>query len=154
MFRFWYKFIPQNNVLIQRDKAETAWQNIEPQFSDYMGKVFEDICADYLWENYESLPVSYQLLGRWWGANPKLKREEEIDIVAYADNKAILCECKWRNEKTDKIVLETLLERRKLLTHFDECYYYIFSKTGFTKSCIELAQADNKIRLISFKEML
>ena len=34
MFRFWYKFIPQNNVLIQRDKAETAWQNIEPQFSD------------------------------------------------------------------------------------------------------------------------
>lgn len=154
MFRFWYKFIPQNNVLIQRDKAETAWQNIEPQFSDYMGKVFEDICADYLWENYESLPVSYQLLGRWWGANPKLKREEEIDIVAYADNKAILCECKWRNEKTDKIVLETLLERRKLLTHFDECYYYIFSKTVFTKSCIELAQADNKIRLISFKEML
>lgn len=154
MFRFWYKFIPQNNVLIQRGKAETAWQNIEPQFSDYMGKVFEDICADYLWENYESLPVSYQQIGRWWGANPKLKREEEIDIVAYADNKAILCECKWRNEKADKNVLETLLERRKLLTHFDECYYYIFSKACFTKSCIELAQADNKIRLISFKEML
>ena len=101
MFRFWYKFIPQNNVLIQRGKAETAWQNIEPQFSDYMGKVFENICADYLWENYESLPVSYQQIGRWWGANPKLKREEEIDIVAYADNKAILCECKWRNEKTE-----------------------------------------------------
>ena len=154
MFRFWYKFIPQNNVLIQRGKAENAWQNIEPYFNDYMGKVFENICADYLWENYENLPVSYQQIGRWWGTNPKLKREEEIDIVAYADNKAILCECKWRGEKTDKIVLETLLERRKLLAHFDECYYYIFSKSGFTKSCVELAQTNNKIKLISFKEML
>lgn len=153
MFRFWYKFIPQNNVLIQRGKAENAWQNIEPYFNDYMGKVFENICADYLWENYENLPISYQQIGRWWGTNPKLKREEEIDIVAYADNKAILCECKWRNEKTDKNILETLLERRKLLTHFDECYYYVFSKSGFTKTCVELSKLNKNIFLIKFFNM-
>ena len=81
MFRFWYKFIPENNILIQRNMPEAAWNNIHPRINEYMGKVFENICADYLLENYTSLPVQFQNLGRWWGNNPKLKREEEIDYV-------------------------------------------------------------------------
>lgn len=32
-----------------------------------------------------------------------MKREEEIDIVAANNDKAILCECKWRNEKLIKM---------------------------------------------------
>ena len=101
MFRFWYKFIPENNILVQRNMPEAAWTNIQPHINEYMGKVFENICADYLLENYTNLPVQFQNFGRWWGNNPKMKREEEIDIVAANNDKAILCECKWRNEKTD-----------------------------------------------------
>lgn len=119
-----------------------------------MGKVFENICADYLLENYTNLPVQFQNFGRWWGNNPKMKREEEIDIVAANNDKAILCKCKWRNEKTDKDVLETLLERRKLLPWFNECYYYIFSKSGFTASCQQLANENDKVKLITYKDMI
>ena len=154
MFRFWYKFIPENNILIQRNMPEEAWANIQPRINEYMGKVFENICADYLLENYINLPVQFQTLGRWWGNNPKLKREEEIDIIAASGDKAIICECKWRNEKTDKDVLETLLERRKLLPWFNECYYYIFSKAGFTSICQQLAGESEKIKLIKYNDML
>ena len=154
MFRFWYKFIPENNILVQRNMPEAAWTNIQPHINEYMGKVFENICADYLLENYTNLPVQFQNLGRWWGNNPKMKREEEIDIVAASNDKAILCECKWRNEKTDKDVLETLLERRKLLPWFNECYYYIFSKSGFTAACQQLANENDKVKLITYKDMI
>ena len=154
MFRFWYKFIPENNILVQRNMPEAAWTNIQPHINEYMGKVFENICADYLLENYTNLPVQFQNLGRWWGNNPKMKREEEIDIVAASNDKAILCECKWRNEKTDKDVLETLLERRKLLPWFNECYYYIFSKSGFTAACQQLANENDKVKLVTYKDMI
>lgn len=154
MFRFWYKFIPENNILIQRNMPEAAWANIQTRINEYMGKVFENICADYLLENYINLPVQFQTLGRWWGNNPKLKREEEIDIVAASNDKAILCECKWRNETTDKDVLETLLERRKLLPWFNECYYYIFSKSGFTAACQQLAKENDKIKLVTYSDMI
>ena len=60
LFRFWYRFIPGNIALIQRGKAEAAWNNIEVLLQSYMGKVFEDICCDCLWQNYDELPlVSY-----------------------------------------------------------------------------------------------
>ena len=154
MFRFWYKFIPENNILVQRNMPEAAWTNIQPHINEYMGKVFENICADYLLENYTNLPVQFQNFGRWWGNNSKMKREEEIDIVAANNDKAILCECKWRNEKTDKDVLETLLERRKLLPWFNECYYYIFSKSGFTAACQQLANENDKVKLITYKDMI
>ncbi len=154
MFRFWYKFIPENNILVQRNMPEAAWTNIKPHINEYMGKVFENICADYLLENYTNLPVQFQNFGRWWGNNPKMKREEEIDIVAASNDKAILCECKWRNEKTDMDVLEILLERRKLLPWFNECYYYIFSKSGFTAACQQLANENDKVKLITYKDMI
>ena len=37
MFRFWYKFVPQNIGLIQNDMAEMAYERIKPHVSDYMG---------------------------------------------------------------------------------------------------------------------
>ena len=49
MFRFWYRFVPENNSIIARGVADLAYKRIEPYLSDYMGKVFEEICKQYLW---------------------------------------------------------------------------------------------------------
>ncbi len=48
MFRFWYRFVPENTSLIARGAAELVYKRIEPQLSVYMGKVFEEICKQYL----------------------------------------------------------------------------------------------------------
>ena len=96
--------------------------------------------------------MHFQQIGRWWGTNPKLKRQEEIDIVAVNDNYAIVAECKWRNEKTDENVLFTLLERATLLS-YPQKHYYIFSKSGFTDKCKQAAKINN-VHLITYQDML
>ena len=154
MFRFWYTFVPGNLMIIQRGLTDVAWKVVEKRLSTFMGKVFEQICIDYLWKNYEKLPIIFQYVGRWWGTNPVLKREEEIEILAYNDEgQALLCECKWRNELVDMDVAKTLQDRSKLL-HYRECHFYIFAKRGFTDRAIKFARENNNITLITFDEML
>ena len=66
MFRFWYRFVFENNSIIARGAADLVYKRIEPQLSDYMGKVFEEICKQYLWKQLLSgkCPVEFTSLGR------------------------------------------------------------------------------------------
>ena len=119
MFRFWYRFVLENNSIIARGADELAYKRIEPHLSDYMGKVFEDICSQYLWKLLLSgqCPVEFTSLGRWWGNNPMTRSQTEIDIMGEQDkNTALFGECKWTNEKVDLGVLETLVQRSKLFS--------------------------------------
>lgn len=156
MFRFWYRFVPENNSIIARGATELAYKHIEPYLSDYMGKVFEEICAQYLWNELldEKCPVQFSSLGRWWGNDPKQKKQTEIDIMGEQDNNtALFGECKWVNEKVDLGVLETLKERSELFS-YKNTYLYLFSKSGFTKGCIDKANEMGNVTLVSYEDML
>ena len=151
MFRFWYRFVLDNNSIIARGAADLVYKRIEPQLSDYMGKVFEEICKQYLWKQLLSgnCPVEFNSLGRWWGNDPKEKCQTEIDIMGEQDkNTALFAECKWTNEKVDLGVLETLLKRSNLFSYKTK-HYYLFSKTGFTKGCIDNANEMGNVSLVS-----
>ena len=156
MFRFWYRFVFENNSIIARGAADLVYKRIEPQLSDYMGKVFEEICRQYLWKQLLSgnCPAEFASLGRWWGNNPKEKRQEEIDIMGEQDkNTALFAECKWTNEKVDLGVLETLVKRSNLFSYKTK-HYFLFSKSGFTKGCIDKANEMGNVSLIEFGEMI
>ena len=156
MFRFWYRFVLNNNSIIARGAADLAYKRIEPQLSDYMGKVFEEICKQYLWNQLISgnCPVEFKSLGRWWGNDPKEKAQAEIDIMGEQDkNTALFAECKWTNEKVELGVLETLVKRSELFNYKTK-YYYMFSKSGFTKSCIDRANKMGNVSLVEYKEMI
>ena len=120
MFRFWYRFVPNNNSVIMRGAADIVYRRIEPQLSEYMGAVFEEICKQYLWKLLldGNSPVEFSELGRWWGNDPIEKKQTEIDIMGEQDKKtALFGECKWTNEKVDLGVLETLIKRSKLFSY-------------------------------------
>ncbi len=156
MFRFWYRFVFENNSIIARGAADLVYKRIEPQLSDYMGKVFEEICRQYLWKQLLSgnCPVEFSSLGRWWGNNPKEKRQEEIDIMGAQDkNTALFVECKWTNEKVDLGVLETLVKRSNLFSYKTK-HYYLFSKSGFTKGCIDKTNEMGNVSLVEFVDMI
>ena len=156
MFRFWYRFVFENNSIIARGAADLVYKRIEPQLSDYMGKVFEEICRQYLWKQLLSgnCPVEFASLGRWWGNNPKEKRQEEIDIMGEQDkNTALFAECKWTNEKVDLGVLETLVKRSELFNYKTK-HYYLFSKSGFTKGCIAKANEMGNVTLVEYGDMI
>ena len=156
MFRFWYRFVPGNNSIIMRGAADIVYKRIEPQLSEYMGAVFEEICKQYLWNlllNGNS-PVEFSELGRWWGNDPIEKKQTEIDIMGEQDKQtALFGECKWTNEKVDLGVLETLIKRSKLFSYVN-VHLYLFSKSGFTKGCIDKANELGNVSLVTYSDML
>ena len=40
--------VRENNSIIARGATDLVYKRIDPKLSDYMGKVFEDICKHYL----------------------------------------------------------------------------------------------------------
>lgn len=156
MFRFWYRFVPENHSIIGRGAADIAYRRIEPYLSDYMGKVFEEICKQYLWKLLVDgkSPVEFKELGRWWGTDPSARSQVEIDILGEQDkDTALLGECKWTNEKVDVGVLETLV-RRSDLFHYKETKLFLFAKSGFTKGCKDMTNSLGNVTLVSYKDIL
>lgn len=156
MFRFWYRFVFENNSIIARGAADLVYKRIEPQLSEYMGKVFEEICEQYLWKQLllGSCPVEFSDLGRWWGNNPKERRQEEIDLMGEQDkNTALFAECKWTNERVDLGVLETLVKRSELF-NYQMKHYYLFSKSGFTKGCEDRAREMGNVILVGYDKIM
>ena len=156
MFRFWHRFVLENNSLIARGAADLVYPRIAPQLDHYMGKVFEEICKQFLWKLLleGKSPVEFTSLGRWWGNDPIEKAQAEVDILGEQDKMtALFGECKWTNEKIDLSVLETLIHRSRLFS-YSKVHYFLFSKSGFTKDCVERASELGNVTLASYQDML
>nr|WP_245535134.1 DUF234 domain-containing protein [Leadbettera azotonutricia] len=155
LYQFWYCFIPPLIELVQRNRGEEAWKIIESGLSTYMGRIFEEICKQFLWrENAaDPRPFVFQSIGRWWGNDPLRKEEAEIDLVAFQGKEsALFCECKWKNEKTGTDVLNALIAKSAQFNYAKK-YYRIFSKSGFAASCVKAAKEAGNVQLTIFDEM-
>ena len=156
MFRFWYRFVFENASMIARGGADLVYKRIEPRLTDYMGKVFEEICMQYLWKLLLAgkSSIEFVSLGRWWGNNPATRSQTEIDIMGEQDKKtALFGECKWTNEKVDLGVLKTLVQRSRLFS-YKKVQLYLFSKSGFTKGCLKRAEELGNVTLVTYADIL
>lgn len=156
MFAFWYRFVFDNSSAIAMGAVDLVYKRIREQLSDHMGKVFEEICAQYLWRQLLSgnSPVEFVSLGRWWGNDPVNKCQAEIDIMGEQDGEtAIIAECKWRNEDVNLDVLEQLIARSTLF-RYSKVHYYLFSKTGFTERCTKRAGEMGNVSLVSYSDIV
>lgn len=98
--------------------------------------------------------IEFTDIGRWWGNDPREKKQAEIDIMGTAGNDAALFgECKWKNEKTDLSVLEKLVSCSGLFSYVSK-HYYLFSKSGFTRACEEKAASMGNVTLVTYEEMI
>lgn len=154
MFLFWYRFVRPNLSAISRGAGSAVYENVvKPQLSDFMGRIFEDICSQYLFlpEIYSNLPFFIGNIGKWWGTNPHTKSQEEIDLMSIYEENALIGECKWKNGLVDASVLQKLLEHGSLF-FYPKKYYYLFSKSGFTPTALEYGRT-NHIKMITFSEI-
>lgn len=94
--------------------------------SDYMGRIFEDICTQYLWKMLlkGNSPLEFVSLGRWWG-----------------------------NENVDLDILETLIARSKIF-YYKKVQYYLFSKSGFTKGCMQKAKEMGNVTVVRYEDIV
>lgn len=145
MFKFWYEFIPKATSVIEMGQGEIYYQKaVKPYLHSFMGAVFEEMCRYYTLKQgitgeYGCFVTS---VGTWWGLenfidkNSNIKMQSaDIDVVALSeiDKKAVIGECKFKNEKIDKGIYETLIRRGKLITaKYKVSKYIFFSLSGYT----------------------
>ncbi len=108
-------------MMIARGATDIVYKRIYAELSNYMGKIFEEICKQYLWKQLVlgNTPIEFNSLGRWWGTNSIKKCQEKIDIMGEQDNESAL-----------------------------------FSKSGFTKGCIEKAKQMGNVTLVSYEDIV
>ena len=94
-------------------------------------------------------------VGKWWGTNPSQREQTDIDVVGIdiVSNKAVLGECKFRNEPIDKNVYEALMQRNNLIDKkYKTVQYILFSLSGFSRWIIENADK-SLVKLVSLADM-
>jgi len=156
MFRFWYRFVFTNMSNIVSGLGSSVYDLvIEHNLNAYMGLVFEEICKQFLVLEAKrgAIPFLVGPIGKWWGNNPKKKRQEEIDILTHRENFALFCECKWRNASMDIDVLSNLIAKSELF-HYENKLYWLFSKTCFSTKLKSESKKHKNVRLIHFNDML
>jgi hypothetical protein len=155
MFRFWYNFIFPESTLIETGMGDYLLnKRIMPELSDYIGKTFEKVCADFVKRKNANgeFKVRFRKIGRWWGNNPHKKKQEEIDIVGLNDEVMLFGECKWRNQKVGTAELNKLIEKSGMF-NAREKMYILFSKSGFSKELYDMSKNDGSLTLFSLEEL-
>ncbi|PLS31828.1 ATPase [Bifidobacterium margollesii] len=155
-FRFWYRFVPPNMSLIQSGHVDLAARRTMSQLPAFLGPVFEDVCLEWLWRHNggDVLPFLMLESGRWWGADPHTRRQEEIDIMATGEDPdvALFGECKWKNARVGMEDLKTL-RRQSQIFRYERNEYYLFSKSGFTDDLLRVAETDPTVHTVAFDDM-
>ena len=144
LFRFWFKFIAPNVSLIEHDVLEPLIANIQENLPDFMGQEFEKLAHEYMWNHAldrNIIPVPFKTVGNWWGTSKKQKRPIELDVMGFSEDKLVgyFGDCKWKNEPISSNVLRKLLENSSEFS-YPKKIYFLFSKSGFTQTCMQLAK--------------
>ena len=146
MFSFWYMFIPKAVSVIEMGQGQIYYEKVvKPRLHSFMGSVFEEMCRYYTLEQgiMGTFGSFITETGTWWGTElmindngKKYNQSADIDVVGLSsvDKTAVCGECKFKNEKIDKEIYETLIRRSRLLSgNYIVTKYLVFSLSGFSK---------------------
>lgn len=164
MFKFWYEFIPKAHSVIEMGQGDVYYEKaVKPRLHSFMGSVFEEMCRYYTLEQgikgrFDSFLTD---VGTWWGVETvenqrgeKVQQSADIDVVAISelDKSAVVGECKFKNEKIDKGIYDTLLRRAGLISgKYKVSKYIFFSLSGYTDWFDTLK--DNRVVLLSLSDL-
>lgn len=136
-FRFWYKFIFENQSALNMGARDYVLNIIKNELNSYIGRVFEDIIKElfilYNGKEIKKFKVDFENIGSWWD-----RLGNEIDIVACNNKKkkTFIGEVKWVSYKVDTDILDELIRKSKLIDFKGEYTLFLVSKEGFTERCI------------------
>lgn len=146
-FKFWFRYEFTNNSYYAMLGAKEASKEIMDDISNLMGDAFEDICKEYIIRlaKQRKLPFIPYHLGKWWGTNPVIKAQDDVDLLAVdkTGKKAIFIECKFTSQPMPYDEYEDLVTATKAFPNIEEKHLWFISKSGYTKSVVEQAKKDH-----------
>lgn len=156
-FAFYFMFIfKKQNMLKGLISPELFYEReiTKEKLNTFIGHRFEGVCESYLKDLFFNgkMPFFAENLGRWWGNNPVLKKQEEIDILAIDDENALFCECKYTSEKFDEKQLKDL-EDSSLCINREKKYFMIFSKNGISRGVEKKICGNEMYTVITLDEL-
>ncbi len=153
-FAFWYKFLFAHKTKLELMESLNFSSLIVKNISDFMGIAFEKICEQYLVKQAkaENLPFIPSSLGKWWGNNPQLKKQDDIDILGIDGNQGIFCECKFKEELFSLSDFNDLIASSDIFTNITKKYYYVFVKSGYTQAVLNESKKYN-VKLLTVNDL-
>jgi AAA+ ATPase superfamily predicted ATPase len=150
--RFWFRFVAPSMHTLDIGDTGYVLKNVKSELPKYIGPVFEDICRDWVRERGArgELPFTPERVGAWW------VKDQEIDVVAYQKDTALVGECKWSTTPVGLNILEELKRKAGTLAHdarWKEIHLALFSRSGFTPDLLDVAK-QGEVLLIGPEELL
>ena len=156
-YKFWYRYVFTNQGYYAMLGTEKACDEIMEEINDYMGPIFEDICKQYLIRLAKKgeLPFVPYKIGKWWGNNPAIKAQDDVDILAFdkKQEKGIFCECTFRNRPMQMEEYDDLVSATMAFPHLKEKHLIFISKSGFAES-VERRAREEGARLLTAEHLM
>lgn len=157
-YDFWFTFVMPRAADVEQGLGKAAAASIgEKALSDYLGRRFERLCLEWLVvrANNGQLPIAASRVGSWWGANPRTREQDDIDVIA-ADpvNKLLVIgECKYRESFDESDAIERLDGRRNLVKGYTTQAEYLFSKHPLAKGTREKIAVRADLASVTLEDM-
>ena len=155
-YRFWYRYVFSNKSSYEMLGIDKAADEIMGEISDYMGPVFEDICRQYLIRQAKTgkLPFVPYVIDKWWGNNPVIKAQDDVDLLALdkKKEKGIFVECKFRNRPMAMEEYDDLVTATEAFPSVKEKKLIFISRGGFTEAVKRRAEEED-VDLVGVKEL-
>lgn len=155
-YKFWYRYVFSNKSYYSMLGVDKAADEIMGEINDYMGPVFEDICRQYLIRRAKAgkLPFVPCIIGKWWGNNPVIRAQDDVDLLALDRNgeRGIFVECKFRNKPMAMEEYNDLVTATEAFPNIKEKNLIFISKSGFSETVRTRAEEEGA-ELVEVREM-
>lgn len=148
---FWFRYLFGNGAYYSMLGSDAAAEQIMDDLPNLMGHAFEGICQEFLVRKARAgkLPFVPAAMGRWWGANPAIKAQDDVDILLLdrTGTKAVFVECKFTSQPMPHEEYEDLKTAMQAFPQVKEAYMLFVSKSGYKDSVVRHAKEDGALLL-------
>lgn len=150
-YKFWYRFVFSNRDYFELLGIDQACDEIMVEMNDYMGVIFEKACREYIVRLAKKgkLPFVPFTLGKWWGNNPVIRAQDDVDILGLNKDgtKGLFGECKFRNKPMTMDEYDDLVLATHAFPNLKERYLMFISKSGYVDSVKRRADEEGAVLL-------
>ncbi len=127
--RFWFTFVRPFEKEIAGGEFTQVMHFLDRELDRYISFTFETLSNLLIVDRFKEEKITEA--GSYWD------RDIELDLlVRTASGKIIAGECKWKNQRISKNILNKL-QKKCALSHLNVDYYALFSKSGFSNELLK-----------------